>query len=68
MMNLRQLTRESSETHYAPGQAVSHRSVRFRVPSSFLGNIGEPLEHGDAYQEEYDYDDESGSSPEGCPA
>lgn len=27
-------------------QRLSHLSVNFRVPSGFIGNIGEPLDHG----------------------
>lgn len=55
MFNLRQLTADC--TVDSDGQRFSLFSApNFRVPSNFLGNIGEPLEHGQ--EERYAHEDE----------
>lgn len=45
ILNLRQLEHPTSEVN-SDAQHFSRFSVSFGVPSDFLGNIGEPLDHG----------------------
>ncbi|EKM56302.1 uncharacterized protein PHACADRAFT_253360 [Phanerochaete carnosa HHB-10118-sp] len=59
MLNLRQLDYATSESN-SDAQQVSRFSVSFRVPSDFLGNIGEPLEYGQS--ERVEDNDNDGSS------
>lgn len=47
MLNLRQLSAPPVDSAAANVADLSRFSVHFRVPSDFLGNIGEPLAHGD---------------------
>ena len=44
MLNLRQLSQPGGDATSA-AEHFSRFSVNFRVPSDFLGNIGEPLDH-----------------------
>ncbi|EKM56359.1 uncharacterized protein PHACADRAFT_207613 [Phanerochaete carnosa HHB-10118-sp] len=47
MLNLRQLNHVEGESgSNSDAQHFSRFSVSFNVPSDFLGNIGEPLDHG----------------------
>lgn len=46
MLNLRGLNRTADSTH-ASDRGLPSASVAFVVPSGFLGNIGEPLDHGE---------------------
>lgn len=47
MLNLRQSNRSGRPSSIdSRAQHFSQISVNFRVPSDFLGNIGEPLDHG----------------------
>ncbi|GJE96337.1 hypothetical protein PsYK624_125310 [Phanerochaete sordida] len=61
IMNLR---RPDSEEHEAAaGQSGTGSSINFRPPSTFLGNLGEPLDHGSAAElEQHTVNDETGSS------
>lgn len=54
MLNLRQLNSANNAEADSDAQHLSQFSVDFRVPSNFLGNIGEPLDHG---QSERSYED-----------
>ncbi|EKM60284.1 uncharacterized protein PHACADRAFT_189418 [Phanerochaete carnosa HHB-10118-sp] len=45
ILNLRQLNHTSRSSN-SDALHFSRFSVNFRIPSDFLGNIGEPLEHG----------------------
>ncbi|EKM60201.1 uncharacterized protein PHACADRAFT_246056 [Phanerochaete carnosa HHB-10118-sp] len=58
ILNLRQLghAAEASENN-SDAQRFSRFSVSFRVPSDFLGNIGETLDHGQSEQVEEDNDE-----------
>ncbi|EKM60183.1 uncharacterized protein PHACADRAFT_246023, partial [Phanerochaete carnosa HHB-10118-sp] len=49
ILNLRQLnhTAEASDNS-TNAQRSSRFSVSFRMPSDFLGNIGEPLDYGES--------------------
>ncbi|EKM56346.1 uncharacterized protein PHACADRAFT_207607 [Phanerochaete carnosa HHB-10118-sp] len=58
ILNLRQLDYAANESS-SDAQHSSHFSVRFGVPSDFLGNIGEPLDHGQSERVEGDDNDES---------
>ncbi|EKM56299.1 uncharacterized protein PHACADRAFT_207577 [Phanerochaete carnosa HHB-10118-sp] len=53
MLNLRQLNHTASQSSSDP-QHFSRFSVSFRVPSDLLGNIGEPLDHGQSERVEGD--------------
>ncbi|EKM56281.1 uncharacterized protein PHACADRAFT_207561 [Phanerochaete carnosa HHB-10118-sp] len=58
MLNLRQLSHASDEIS-SGNEHSSSRSVNFRLPSDFLGNIGESLDHGQAERvQKYDGDDD----------
>ena len=46
MLNLRQLNKADNTQTNSDPQHFSRFSVDFRVPSDLLGNIGEPLDHG----------------------
>ena len=46
MLNLRQLNRTDNTQTNSDAQHFSRFSMNFRVPSDLLGNIGEPLDHG----------------------
>lgn len=55
MLNLRQLNRTAGESN-SDARHFSRFSASFRMPSDFLGNIGEPLDHSQS-----DLDQEDGS-------
>ncbi|EKM60189.1 uncharacterized protein PHACADRAFT_246036 [Phanerochaete carnosa HHB-10118-sp] len=59
ILNLRQLgpATEASEPGFG-AQHVSRLSLRFGVPSDFLGNIGESLDHGQSEHIEEHYGDD----------
>ena len=46
MLNLRQLNQINNTQTDSDPRHFSRLSIDFRVPSAFLGNIGEPLDHG----------------------
>lgn len=51
MLNLHQLNHAASKSN-SDAQHFSRFSVSFRIPSNFLENIGEPLDHGQSKQME----------------
>ncbi|EKM60224.1 uncharacterized protein PHACADRAFT_203473 [Phanerochaete carnosa HHB-10118-sp] len=59
ILNLRQLspTAEASENN-SDAQHFSRSSISFRVPSDFLGNMGESLDHGQSERVVEDSDDD----------
>lgn len=58
MLNLRQLSHAAGEISSENGNSF-RLSISFRPPSDFLGNIGEPLDHGQAGRmQNYDSDDD----------
>ena len=59
MFNLRQLNKTSEEST-ATSDVQRSAALNFRVPTSSLGNIGEPLDYGQAQQELYQDDDDTG--------
>ncbi|EKM56292.1 uncharacterized protein PHACADRAFT_207573 [Phanerochaete carnosa HHB-10118-sp] len=58
ILNLRQLNRTTYESN-SDAQHFSRFSASFRVPSDFLGNIGEPLGHGQSERDKNNGDDDS---------
>ena len=46
LINLRKLNTTDQLSSNSDAQHFSRFSVSFRIPESALGNIGEPLEHG----------------------
>ena len=59
MLNLRQFNKSEHSQSDSDAQHFSRFSVSFRVPSSLLGNIGEPLDHS---QSERLHEDESATT------
>ena len=57
MLNLRQLNNTDNTETNSDAQHLSRFSIDFRVPSSLLGNIGEPLDHS---QSERIHEDDPG--------
>lgn len=57
ILNLRQLDSTASESN-SDAQHFSRFSVNFRVPSDFLWNIGESLDHGQLERAEDNGDDD----------
>ena len=58
LLNLRQVVHSAGETT-ADARDISLSSMSFQTPSDYLGNIGEPLDHG---QWGYQIQDESASN------
>ena len=61
LLNLKQLSRQPGEGSAAAGPPGS--SLSFRVPSGFLGNLGEPLEYGPAEEPDDDINEEELGDP-----
>ena len=57
MLNLRQINNTDNTKTNSDAQHFSRFSIDFRVPSSLLGNIGEPLDHS---QSERIHEDDPG--------
>ena len=59
MLNLREVGTSANTTSMTGTEQPSGSDANFRVPSSFLGNIGESLDSN--LTDRYDYEDSSGS-------
>ncbi|GJE99221.1 hypothetical protein PsYK624_154710 [Phanerochaete sordida] len=64
MLNLRQIDPQATKSSAAAGLSGSRLS--FRIPSGFLGNLGEPLEHGagEELEDETEEENQSGQAQE----
>lgn len=58
ILTLRQLNHTANKSN-SDAQHFSRFSVSFRMPSDFLGNIGEPLDHGRSERVEDNGDDDN---------
>lgn len=63
MLNLRQLSDTNRSQTGSHAQYLSEASTpRFRPPSDLIGNIGEPLEHGQGDEFELDEGESQGEA------
>ncbi|GJF00640.1 hypothetical protein PsYK624_169340 [Phanerochaete sordida] len=70
LLNLRHLNHTHEDASAVFAQQPSRFTLSFRAPSDFLGNIGEPLDHGQSDHELFegggdDQEEERGSESEG---
>ena len=63
MLNLRQFGDGEDLTGISQSGRVPQESLRFRLPISTLGNIGEPLEHGEDF-EDWDLNEGDSDDPQ----